>query len=335
MARTPDQHNDSNLVSSGSTSSGPVSPDPDGNGEDAAYSIEQLPDTADHNDLFSASKKPIPGLYIVSTPIGHARDISLRALDTLYHADVVACEDTRVTGKLMSRYGLKTPLTPYHDHNAPRARPQLIERLNRGETVALVSDAGTPLISDPGYKLVCDCHDADIKVIAIPGASSIMTALVISGLPTDRFVFEGFLSSKTKARQDALQGLAPIAGTLVFLESAKRLAASLADMALVLGDRPAAVTRELTKMFEESRRGGLLDLAEHYKQAGPPKGEVTIVVGPPLIAEIDDQALDELLIDALKTSSLRDSVKLVTEASGLGHKKVYAHALALKNADGE
>ena len=330
MARTPGQHNDSN-----STSSGPVSPDPEGIREDAVELNEQLSEATDHNDLFSASKKPVPGLYIVSTPIGHARDISLRALDTLYHADIIACEDTRVTGKLMNRYGLKTPLTPYHDHNAPRARPQLIERLNRGEIVALVSDAGTPLISDPGYKLVCDCHDADLKVIAIPGASSIMTALVISGLPTDRFVFEGFLSSKTKARQDALRELVPIPGTLVFLESAKRLAASLSDMALVLGDRPAAVTRELTKMFEESRRGGLLELTAHYKQAGPPKGEVTIVVGPPQITEIDDQALDDLLVDALRNSSLRDAVKHVTQVSGLGHKKVYSHALALRNSKEE
>ena len=312
------------------TSSDPVSPDPD----DTPTDINDLSPALDTlDDSIGVGKKPTPGLYIVSTPIGHARDISLRALDVLRHADIVACEDTRVTSKLMNRYGLKVNLKPYHDHNARFARPYLIERLQQGQIVALVSDAGTPLISDPGYKLVCDCYDLDLKVTAIPGASSVMTALVLSGLPTDRFLFEGFMPNKTKARRTILSELTSVKGSLVFLESAKRLAASLTDMSEVLGERQAAVTRELTKLFEEVRRGSLAELAQHYIQAGAPKGEVTIVVGPPVITEVSEDDLKDIVAEALENASVRDAVKQVVEATGLAKKKVYALALALSKND--
>jgi len=313
------------------TSSDPVSPDPD----DTPADINDLSPSVDTtDDDLGVGKKPTPGLYIVSTPIGHARDISLRALDVLRHADIVACEDTRVTSKLMNRYGLKVNLKPYHDHNARFTRPYLIECLQQGQIVALVSDAGTPLISDPGYKLVCDCYEHDLNVTAIPGASSVMAALVLSGLPTDRFLFEGFMPNKTKARRAILTELSGVNGSLVFLESAKRLAASLSDMSEVLGARQAAVTRELTKLFEEVRRGSLSELAQHYSEVGTPKGEVTIVVGPPVVEELSDNDLEGLVKEALQNASVRDAVKQVVEATGLPKKKVYALALTLsKNED--
>ncbi len=199
--------------------------------------------------------KPPGGLYLVATPIGNLADISLRALEVLAGCDVIACEDTRVTRKLTERYGIETPLTPYHEHNAAEARPKILARLARGEAVALVSDAGTPLISDPGYKLVRAAQDAGHAVTAIPGASSVLTALNVAGLPTDRFFFEGFLPPKQAARQKRIAALGAIPATLVLFESGPRLAATLADLAEGLGPRAAAICRELTKLHEEVRRG--------------------------------------------------------------------------------
>jgi len=289
----------------------------------------------DHSGPIQAAQK-FDGLAIVATPIGHARDITLRALDILQQADVIACEDTRTTAKLLAIHGISRSLIAYHEHNGARARPVLIKRLKGGESVALVSDAGTPLVNDPGYKLVRACIDEGIAITPLPGASSVMCALVASGLPTDRFFFAGFLPPKSAARKRALQDLADIPGTLVFLESAKRLAKSLADMADVLGNRDAAMGRELTKMFEEVRRGPLAELADHYHAAGPPKGEVTLVIAPPGAAAImGDDELDRLLAEALKDGSVRDAADTVAVISALPRRKVYARALELKKTSDE
>ena len=271
-----------------------------------------------------------PGLYLVATPIGNLGDITLRALETLAQADVIACEDTRVTRKLLTAHGIERPLLSYHEHNAARVRPQLIARLRAGEAVALVSDAGTPLISDPGHKLVRAAAEAGLKVETLPGASAVISALVVSGLPSDRFLFAGFLPAKSAARRNALAGLSDLPTTLIFLESARRLPAALADMAAVLGQRPAAVARELTKLHEEVRRERLDRLAAHYAAAGPPKGEVVVVVGPAApAAETDAAELDRQLSEALQKDSLRDAVAVVTAATGLPRRRVYARALEL------
>ncbi|MFQ5765247.1 MAG: 16S rRNA (cytidine(1402)-2'-O)-methyltransferase [Rhodospirillales bacterium] len=271
---------------------------------------------------------------MVATPIGNAQDITLRALEVLARADVIACEDTRVTSKLLAVHRIARPLVPYHEHNAAKARPGLIKRLKNGETVALVSDAGTPLVSDPGYKLVRACLAEGIPVTPLPGASSPLAALVASGLPPDRFFFAGFLPAKAAARRRALAELAGIPSTLVFMESARRLAASLADMAEALGEREAAVAREMTKMFEDVRRGRLRDLAAWYKGAPPPKGEVTVVVGPPAPQAIDEAELDRRLREALRQGSVRDAADGVAAGTGLPRRRVYARALALKRGAG-
>ena len=269
------------------------------------------------------------GLYIIATPIGNMGDLSSRAADILHGADVIACEDTRVTGKLLKRYGVDTPMVPYHDHSAPAARSAIMERLQSGKTVALVSDAGTPLISDPGYRLVRDAVDAGIYVTAAPGPSSPMTALVLSGLPTDRFLFAGYLPTKDKARRDTLAELGTVQATLIFLESPKRLASSVAAMVDILGDRPAAVAREMTKLHEEIRRGGLRDLAVQYADMPAPKGEAVVVIGPPDHAGDAPADLDAMLIDALDGMSVRDAAALVAGATGIPRKDVYTRALAL------
>jgi 16S rRNA (cytidine1402-2'-O)-methyltransferase len=274
----------------------------------------------------------LAGLYVVATPIGNAADISARALDVLGRVDAIACEDKRVTAKLMALHGIRTALVAYHEHNAERMRPILLERLSKGESIALVSDAGTPLVSDPGYKLVRAAIEAELPLTALPGPSAPLTALVLSGIPTDRFLFAGFLPNKSAARKSALTELAPVKATLVFLEAKQRLAASLAEMAEVLGPRPAAVARELTKMFEEVRRGSLADLARHYEEAGEPLGEITVVIGPPTekSGSVTEADLDSLLRSALASQSLSDAVADVTEATGLPRRRVYARALALK-----
>ena len=253
------------------------------------------------------SKRLAPGLYIVSTPIGNARDITLRALDVLGQADLVACEDTRVTTKLLAIHGLGAPLTAYHDHNARKVRPGLLKRLADGAAIALVSDAGTPLVSDPGFKLVAEAAAAGIAVLAVPGAAAPIAALTVAGLPTDRALFAGFLPPRRPARLTALAELAAAPATLVFFEVPRRLAAALDDMTQALGDRPAAVARELTKLFEETRRGTLAGLAAHYHAEGPPKGEVVVVIGPPEKRAVTPEAIDALLTDALASGSVRDA----------------------------
>ncbi len=276
-------------------------------------------------------KRRLVGLHIVATPIGNLRDITLRAIDTLSEVDVIACEDTRVTAKLLSAHDIRTPMTAYHEHNAARVLPGMIKRLQNGETMALVSDAGTPLISDPGYRLVRAARDAEIPVTSEPGPSATLTALVLSGLPSDRFLFAGFLPNKSAGRKRALAEFVNIDATLVFLESTRRLPASLSDMAAVLGAREAAVAREMTKLHEELRRGTLTELADHYRTAGPPKGEAVVVVGPPEpdAAAINAVELDEMIIKALKTMSVRDAASTVAAASGQARRAIYARALEI------
>ncbi|HYG85353.1 MAG TPA: 16S rRNA (cytidine(1402)-2'-O)-methyltransferase [Azospirillum sp.] len=275
------------------------------------------------------------GLYVVATPIGNAADITLRALDTLKRADAIACEDTRVTSKLMGIHGIATPLVSYHEHNAERMRPVLIGRMQAGEAVALVSDAGTPLVSDPGYKLVRACVEAGVAVTALPGPSAALAGLVLSGLPSDRFLFAGFLPNKSAARRTALGELVAVPATLVFYESPQRLAQSLADMADVLGPREAAMARELTKLYEEVRRGPLPDLAAHYRETGPPKGEVVIVVAPPgREAEAQAVDVDASLREALTRLSVRDAAAEVALMTGRPKREVYARALELAREDG-
>lgn len=272
------------------------------------------------------------GLAVVATPIGNLGDISARAVATLREADQIACEDTRMTARLCQAHGIETRLTPYHEHNAERVRPELLRMMAEGGRLALVSDAGTPLISDPGYKLVRDAREAGIPVTAIPGASAVTAALAVAGLPTDRFLFAGFAPAKAGARRRFLAELATVQATLVLFESARRLAPALADLRDVLGPRPAAVCRELTKLHEEVRRGPLDALAEHYAGAGAPKGEIVIVIGPPeraAAAEEDPALLDALLRDALEEASLRDAVARVAAESGLPRRAVYRRALAL------
>jgi 16S rRNA (cytidine1402-2'-O)-methyltransferase len=264
----------------------------------------------------------LPGtLAIVATPIGNLGDFTRRAIDSLTDAAVIACEDTRVTFKLLSAYDIHTPMLAYHEHNAARVRPQLIERLKQGQIVALVSDAGTPLVSDPGYRLVQAAIAEGIAVTAVPGASALLTALVLSGLPSDRFLFAGFLPPKGPA-------------TLIFYEAPQRVAAVLADLLSMLGPRPAAVARELTKKFEEVRRGGLDELAAHYETADQPRGEFVILVGPPGsddgASEMTDADIDKALEAVLATHSVREAASLVAAETGLPRRTVYARALKLR-----
>ncbi len=274
-----------------------------------------------------------PGLYVTATPIGNARDITLRALDVLAGCDLIAAEDTRVTSKLLSIHGISKPLTAYNDHNGARERPKLLARLKHGARVALVSDAGTPLVSDPGYKLVREALAEGVPVHAIPGASATLTALALAGLPSDRFLFAGFLPSRAGERGTALAELKPVRATLIFFESAQRLAESLAQMAQVLGDRAVAVTRELTKLHEEVRRGTLRFLAEQYAGEAPPRGEVTILVGPPPAGETDIALVDALLDKALPFMPVRAASELIALALDMPRKAIYERALEKKTDD--
>lgn len=297
----------------------------------AQFSIDGAKPIASE-DVSKPSGTPQPaGLHIVATPIGNLRDITLRAIDTLSHVSVILCEDTRVTGRLLSAHGIRTPMAAYHEHNAARVLPGMIKRLKNGESMALVSDAGTPLISDPGYRLVRTAQNAGIPVTTEPGPSSLLAALVLSGLPSDRFLFAGFLPNKQAARKHSLAEFSDIDATLIFFESTRRLAASLSDMAEILGKREAAVAREMTKLHEELRRGDLAELAQHYRDAGPPKGEAVVVVGPPdkSAAAISAEALDNLLIQALKTMSVRDAASTVAVVSGRTRREIYARALEI------
>ena len=286
----------------------------------------------DPNDGTGARQPAEPGLYVAALPIGNAEDVTVRVLRLLAAVDLIACEDTRVTRPLLGRYGIETAVTAYHDHNAAKVRPQILARLAAGASVALVSDAGTPLISDPGLKLVREARSQDVPVTCLPGPTAVTTALVLAGMPTDRFLFAGFLPSRPPARRAALTELASVPASLVVFESAGRLPDSLADMAAVLGDRPVAVTREMTKRFEQVREGRLADLAAAYAEAGPPKGEVVVVVGPPDAAStaVSDPALDEALAAALANATLRDAVASVAAETGAPRRRVYQRALALE-----
>ena len=272
-----------------------------------------------------------PGLYLVSTPIGNLRDITIRALETLAGADVIACEDTRVTRKLLDHFGIATPLTPYHEHNAASARPKLLARIAGGESVALVSDAGTPMISDPGYKLVRAAHEAGHAVTSMPGPSALLAALTNAGLPTDRFFFEGFLPAKASQRNARIGELARIPATLVLFESGPRLADALSALASGFGEREAAVCRELTKLHEEVRRDTLSQLAHDYLEGRETRGEIVIVIAPPAESEAppDAEALDEIIRNSLKRLSLKDAVSEIAESTGIPRREVYQRALAL------
>ncbi len=282
-----------------------------------------------------AEAEPLdPGLYVVATPIGNLRDVSFRALATLAAADAVIAEDTRVTRHLLAHYGVATPLVAYHEHNAAEMRPRLLARLAAGERLALVSDAGTPLVSDPGFKLVAEAAERGATVIAVPGPSAVLAALVVAGLPTDRFFFEGFLPARSAARRQRAAELAAIPGTLIFFESPRRLAEALEDLAAVLGDRPAAVARELTKRFETVRRGRLADLAAAYAAEDAPKGEIVLLVGPPQegaqATSADD--LDRRLLAALQSHSVKDAASVVAGETGRPRRQVYARAIELAAA---
>ena len=275
-----------------------------------------------------------PGLHVVATPIGNLKDISFRALETLAAADHVIAEDTRTTKVLLSHYGVSTPLTAYHEHNARLVRPHLLARLATGAKLALVSDAGTPLVSDPGYKLVQEAIAQGVHVTAVPGASAILAALIVAGLPTDRFFFEGFLPHKSAARRARLTKLAQVPGTLVFFESPRRLVETLVDCAAVLGPRPAAVARELTKFYESVKRGALTDLAQSLAQEEQLRGEIVLLIAPPeegalILAEAD---LDAKISAALAMHSARDAADIVAAATGHTRRHIYARILQ-RNTD--
>jgi 16S rRNA (cytidine1402-2'-O)-methyltransferase len=292
--------------------------------------------TRAHEVLSDLIERPLsPGLYIVATPIGNLGDISLRALSVLARADLIAAEDTRHSRKLLTHFGISGELAPYHEHNAAKERPRLISRIKAGQSVALISDAGTPLISDPGYKLVREAMDQDLMVTSIPGASATLAALTMSGLPTDTFLFAGFLPPKSGPRKSRLEQLQDVPATLVFFEASSRLGKALADMALVLGPRAAVVAKELTKLHEALARGTLTELAAGFTADEELKGEFVIVVAPPSPKETkmgDAEILAELKL-ALKRGSFRDAVRNVAEARGLKRARVYELGLSLQRDD--
>jgi len=271
-----------------------------------------------------------PGLYLVATPIGNLGDVTLRALAVLRGVDRIFCEDTRITARLLARFGITTPLGLYHDHNAEQARPAVLATLRRGARIALVSDAGTPLVSDPGYKLVRAAIAENLPVTVTPGPSAVLAALILSGLPPDVFLFGGFLPPRQAARRRVIDGWSRLAATLVFFESTARLAGSLADMADLLGNRPAAIARELTKLHEEMRRGRLVDLAAHYRTAGPPRGEAVIVVGAAEPTTPDEAEVGERLWAALAELGVSAAAARVAAETGLPRSELYRRALALR-----
>jgi 16S rRNA (cytidine1402-2'-O)-methyltransferase len=277
-----------------------------------------------------AAPKAAPGLYLVATPIGNLGDITLRALETLAGVDIIACEDTRITRRLTERFSITGLLKPYHEHNAALARPKILERLAQGASIALVSDAGTPLISDPGFRLVREVCAAGHQVIALPGPSSVLAALAVAALPTDRFFFEGFLPAKEVARRSRLAELARIDATLVMFESGNRIQNSLRDLAAIIGNRDAAICRELTKLHEEIRRAPLSELAETADRLET-RGEFVLVVGPPSAdaSVMSAGDLDDLLLASLKGNSVKDTVAHAVELSGHPRREVYARALEL------
>lgn len=301
--------------------------------EDAEGSADRTFSVGPH---ILTAPKAAPGLHLVATPIGNLGDITLRALETLAGVDIIACEDTRITRRLTERYAITAQLKPYHEHNAALARPKILERLAQGASIALVSDAGTPLISDPGFKLVREVCAAGHSVIALPGPSSVLAALAVAALPTDRFFFEGFLPPKETARRARLTELSRIDATLVMFESGNRVQDTLADLAGIMGDRDAAICREMTKLHEEIKRGLVSQLALSADTLET-RGEFVLVIGPPAGASMmaADQ-LDELLLNSLKRDSVKDAVAHAVELSGRPRREIYARALELsKRRDAE
>ena len=294
-----------------------------------------IADPRSKRDPRAASRQaPLPaGLYLVATPIGAADDVTLRALDILARADAIAAEDTRRARQLMALHGVDLvgrPVIPYHDHNGAAARPGLLARIAAGEAVALVSDAGTPLVADPGWRLAREAIDRGLPVTAAPGASAVLAALSLAGLPTDRFLFAGFPPPRAAERARFLAEFAAVPATLVFYESPRRLAEALAAMAQAYGPRPAAVCRELTKKFEEVRRGALDALAADYATGPEPKGEIVVVIGPPEAAPAAEADIDAALRAAMARASVKDAAREVAEALGAPRKAVYQRALALQ-----
>lgn len=276
-----------------------------------------------------------PGLYVVATPIGNLKDVSFRALGVMAAADAVLAEDTRVTKNLLAHYGITTPLVAYHEHSSDALRERMVQRVKEGQALALVSDAGTPLVSDPGFKLVQAAIEEGLPVTPIPGPSAILTALVVSGLPTDRFFFEGFLPPKSAARKARLEVLSTIPGTLMLFEAPHRLPEMLADAAEVLGNRPAVMARELTKMFETVRRGPLPELAAQFAEEGPPKGEIVVLIGEASETAKREEAesgLDERITAALASHSVKDAAALVAADTGLPKRFVYNRVLEIAKA---
>ncbi|MGP2491503.1 16S rRNA (cytidine(1402)-2'-O)-methyltransferase [Mesorhizobium sp. PUT5] len=281
------------------------------------------------------ARTPEPALYLVATPIGNLADITLRALETLAGADIVAAEDTRVSRVLLERYGIRRRTTAYHEHNAAQAGPKLLAALEAGQSVALISDAGTPLVSDPGHRLVGEALERGIRVVPIPGPSAVLAALTASGLPSDAFFFAGFLSPKAGQRQSRLEELKAVPATLIFFESPRRLADTLAAMAAVLGAaRSAAVGRELTKTFEEMRLGTLADLAAHYEQAGAPKGEIVVCVGPPQASQEGPADIDRLLLSLAREMPASKAAAEAAKMTGAQKQALYRRLLELKDGDG-
>ena len=273
-----------------------------------------------------------PGLYVTATPIGHLGDITLRALETLSAAHVILCEDTRVTAKLLNRYGIRNSLSPYHDHNAAKVRPGLLARISDGQALALVSDAGSPLLSDPGYKLVQAAVEAGLAVTAIPGASAVIDALTLSTLPPDRFIFCGFLPTRSGARRHFLEELKGIEATLIMFDTANRLCDSLEDISAVLGGRDVAVGRELTKLHEEVIRGTAIAVRDGLLARPSLKGEITLVVGPPGTAALaTPQAMvDTALREALESMPASRAAAEIAKRFGLSKQEAYARLLELK-----
>ncbi len=291
-----------------------------------------LQPSADETARISGKAGPLcAGLYLVATPIGNLRDITLRALDILQSADVIYAEDTRQTQKLLANFSISAALTPYHDHNTAKRIPIIMEQLSSGKSVALVSDAGTPLISDPGFKLARAAAQNGHDIIPVPGASAAIAGLLTSALPSDRFFFAGFLPPKSAARKTALGEIAAVPGTLIFFEGGSRIDKTLADMLDVLGDRPAALARELTKKFEQTRRGTLSNLLEGVK-SDPPRGEIVLIIGGPDEEHKWDEAqIDAALILAIDELGVKRAAAQVAQQSGHKKRDIYARALALKN----
>lgn len=270
-------------------------------------------------------------LYLVATPIGNLQDITLRALQVLKEVDIIACEDTRVSAKLLTHYGISKPLFSYHDHNADQMRPRLVNLLKEGKKIAYITDGGMPLISDPGYKLVVSCQKENLPYTVIPGASSLLMALCLSGLSPEKFYFCGFFPPRQSARKAALEEIKQVQATLILFESPKRLVSFLKDAKIVLGDREGAVCREMTKIYEEVKKEKLSSLIAYY-ESKPPKGEIVIIIeGASLVSSFNEEDLEAHLTQALQTYSVKEAVNLVSSVFELPKREVYKRALSLKS----